>query len=616
MLQNFNFQIDENRLGIENHKTYKAGYRFPVEMLLWGENYYGVETTLNKQHPYKAVMEFTIKTLLKGPKQYKTIVNHVLEKFTWLEFNDSLEILLLDGVIQISFKNPKPQKLIDWFPKVIQMDPRALDDLIEERPDINLEFENLRHDVNELLIGRNDPNSEKILEWLEERQIKDLEGIVIADWFAFKKYKSIVLSAAYYTNLKDNGKKLPLRYISTKIWNNTGALKIYKDEIARSMNILPEDLEQVLLPDINSTLYAPLIFISPLEALKEQVNYLSRFPQEITITEYFDEMGINLQKVCELNRGFHNALLDTLLVGFNILKESFNKDSHTTELSQLINKLHLTITTLKKEMVKVKTIRSKYELIILTELGRGSFAIVYRVFDPETEKIFACKVLFPKAYFNRKYANEGEEYILRFKREVRLLTKELQHENIISVDKIQIEGSPFWFTMPLATMTLHDLIKNNVVISQEQRLELFKQILSGVMYLHKNQKYHRDLAPNNILIFESDRGWMVKIADFGLAKDPKSNSLVTGLSKRYYGQEHFTDPEQLNSFARANHLSDIYSLGALLYYILSRKSPSKIRYVSVACQNIVMKAMSKPEMRYQSIYEFERDLDEFMKQKV
>ena len=120
MLPEHVLTIDEHHIGMEVSKICKNESRFPIEMSVSGRKYSGVEVTLNKPHGKKVIMEFVLKLLLKGQKQFKPFVKQVLQRFTWLDLNDSLEILLLDGVIQITFKNQKPRKTVDWLPKIIQ----------------------------------------------------------------------------------------------------------------------------------------------------------------------------------------------------------------------------------------------------------------------------------------------------------------------------------------------------------------------------------------------------------------------------------------------------------------------------------------------------------------
>jgi|GEM_PF-1703429 Serine/threonine protein kinase len=611
------FKIDEHRIGIEVNKISKDEFRFPVEMLVRGQNYYGVDATLHKPHGKKTIMETLLKLLLIGPKRYTPLIKQLLQRFTWVELNDILEILLLDGVIQITFKNQKPHKTIDWIPKTLQLDPRAMECLTEKMPDYNLELTKLKDSVTNLVIDIKSPIKEYLLQWIEEAEIKDQSGTVIADCLSFRKYKSIVLAIAFYINLKENGRKIPLRYLSSQIWSQPRVINAYKNEIALLAGITLDELEAVLLPDINSTLQAPLILISPVEDLQKLVaKLLEPEVQQDTILFSIKEMNDSVQRMIEVIGDSQNNALNTFLLVYNALSKELVEGSSKESQLIILNTLKHSIIALKKQMLKTERVRQQFELIALEEIGSGSFARVYKVFDPELNKIVACKVLFPRSYFKQVYGNDGDEYLLRFKREVRLLTKELQHRNIVNVEKIQLEGSPFWFTMPLASFSLEKWIKDNHEASIDQRIEIFSQIISGVKYLHEKDKYHRDLAPNNILLYKTNHGLEVKIADFGLAKDPKSVSFFTGSSKKGYGQEAFTDPEQLKNLADSTHLSDIYSLGALLYYLLSSKLPKKRFFVPVMCQNIIMKSMDKRERRYQTVYEFENDLNEFVERQM
>lgn len=602
------FKIDENHTGLEVSRVYKE-LRFPVELLAKGRKYDGVEISIDKPHGKKKIMQYIIKLLLKGPKQYKSFVNHVLEKYIWQDLNDALEILLLDGVIQITFKNQKPRKAIDWFPKIIQLDSRALEDLKNDMPDDEQEFLKLKNLVKELLSHSNNPLKSYLLQWIQDEEIKDQSGEIVADSGSFKKYKSIILILAYYINLKDNTQKIPIRHLSNQTWNNPKILNSYKNEVIKLTGIKLEELNSVLLPDINGSVNTPLIIVPPIEELENLIAILTN----LIVSEFHrDEIMCILDKMdyCTKNTiniiGINNDTTENFLNSYKDLKEcmvSGNSVRVQFVLGDFVNSTKI----LKNSTLKIEAVRQQFELVVLKKLGNGSFATVYEVFDPESNQFVACKVLFPRIHFLR-HGNDGDEYISRFKREVKLLSEKLNHKNIIQINKIHLEGSPFWFTMPVANYTLDEWLKNNPDASEDQRVFLFKEILSGVEYLHENNKYHRDLAPKNILLFETNSGLDVKIADFGLAKDPESLSLVTVKSKRGYGHEEFTDPQQLNNLADSTNLSDIYSLGALLYYLLSGKSPKKRKYVHVRCQEVIMKAMDKRHQRYQSVYEFKEEL--------
>ena len=252
-----------------------------------------------------------------------------------------------------------------------------------------------------------------------------------------------------------------------------------------------------------------------------------------------------------------------------------------------------------------------YKLIALKKIGEGAFAEVYRVFDPVLQKEVACKVLFDKSYFMGKYGSEGIEYLQRFKREVRILKDEINHPSIIELYKIKLENDPVLFTMPLAENSLNEWLEANQDTSEEVRISIFKDILSGVAYLHDCKISHRDLAPHNILLFKNMDGVLsAKVSDFGLAKDHRSLSAITGLSVSGYGREAFTAPEQMKSLKNADQLSDIYSLGALLYYLITGESPERRFTKLINYQLIVGKAMEEDRSkRYQTVSELTDDLN-------
>lgn len=600
------FKIDENHFGIEVDKIYSKDYRFPIEMIVKGEKYGDIESTLNKPHGKKMIIDFIYKLLLKGPKTYKSLVKQAPRNFTWFDLNDTLEILLLDGIIEVVFKNQKPKKGTDWMPKKIQLDSRISKMLLERLPDYESEFIKLEKLVMDLIADVKGEFRGVILQWISDKEIRDQSGNLIAVFKYFKRYKSIILIATYYIKLKEERRKLPLRHLSNQIWNNPKILNNYKKESADVIGIDIDEFDAVLLPDINGDLYKSLILISPLEELQKLISRI----QLDRISFFIDDIDCCVQKVISI---LENPSNSEFLLNYDILKKEVRNINSLETLEVSLRDFNKSIKDLKKEDFKISCVRQQFELIVLEEIGSGSFARVYKVFDPELNEIVACKILFPRTYFKQVYGNDGEEYILRFKREVRLLTEELFHKNIINVIKVKLDESFFWFTMPLANFSLEEWIKNNKDATLKKRIIIFNEIILGVKYLHEKNKFHRDLSPNNILMFEKNNKIEVKIADFGLAKDPESISFFTGLSKKGYGQENFTDPEQLDNLADSNNMSDIYSLGALLYYLISSKLPKKRFYVPVFCQDVVLKAMDKRRQRYQNIYEFENDLNECIK---
>lgn len=618
MLQKHFFEIDESRLGIEVEKKYKA-YPFPVKKIITGQVFSGVQVSFDKPHGKKSIMELIVRILAKGPKQYKPFINNMMKKVTWPDLNDSLEILLIDGIIQIVFKNQNPRKGNEWIPSSIQLDPRASTFFIKEELDYDLQTFKLKENALQLLKHTDKSIKAKVLTFIENGVIVR-SGATIADHSSFEKFKIIIFMLSYYFMLENRKEALPLRYISNEISISYKLIQKYKVEVASLLEITLEELNLVLLEDISNTLHAPLISVTPVEEFQQTLVELSSVLKSqqndnkqlnsLTIIQALIE-GVPILEGYFKDTSEVRELFKHISAYLILLKEDLVKDNFNKVIKNIKDEISPILAKIKNQVLKQENIKKKFELIVLEEIGSGSFAQVYKVFDPELCGFFACKVLYPKSYFKQVHRNDGEEQILRFKREVRLLKRHLRHTNIISVEKIQNSSSPYWFTMPLADCSLKKWIDENRSAKEELRLDIFDQIATGVKYLHQEGKYHRDLSPNNILIFKEGKEFKVKIADFGLMKDPNSASFLTAQSKRGYGQEDFTDPEQLRDLSQANHLSDIYSLGALLYYLLSGKLPKKRKYVSVKCQDIVLKAMDKKTERYQSVAEMQSVLNLF-----
>ena len=602
------FKINEDHPALEVSREYREGARFPAEMLARGKKQGEIDVTIHKPHGKKQIMEALLTLLSKGPVQYRSLVRQMRQNFAWPDICDSLEILLFDGIVQITFRNLKPQKAIDWAPKTVRLDP-SLEETSEAIPaDPRSEHDALKCEAEALLAGSTSPMKECLLQCIERGEIRYPSGDMLAERESFRKFRAILLAAAQYLHLKEIGEALPLRYLSNQIGQSPRFLNIHKDEIILLLQISREELDSVLLPDIKKDWNASFVFITPIERLSELIVRLSNK------TEQLDEEKSSIEETDRLMVWISKLISDPISENtYNDLKERIRANLPSIAEEGAADCIRVILNELKKQLLKAERVIQAFELIFVEEIGAGSFARVYKAFDSDSRKFVACKVLFPMTYFKQAYGSDGEEYLLRFKREIRLLTKELRHKNIVEVQKVHMEGSPFWFTMPLANYSLEKWIKDNKSASKQQRVYIFSEVLSGVKYLHEREKYHRDLAPSNILLYETGEALEVKIADLGLAKDPKSQSLFTSSRKANYGHTGFADPEQLENLSKSSAESDIYSLGALLYYIWCGKTPKKKAYVGVECQDIVTRAMAKRGLRYKDVHEFEHDFILFVK---
>lgn len=239
-------------------------------------------------------------------------------------------------------------------------------------------------------------------------------------------------------------------------------------------------------------------------------------------------------------------------------------------------------------------------------IGEGYFCIVKKYQNIETKKYYAIKELKSEHYNN-------PDYIYRFEREIRL-TKSLKgHPNIIDIidSTHDVENKAINYITDLADTNLYKFIKiNNQKLKLIDRVVIFEKIIDAVSYAHSKGIVHRDIAPNNVLIFNPDEEIEVKVADFGLGKDVESLSRFTTSSVSEYGQILYVSPEQRDKLSDADMKSDVYSLGKLLYFVMTGKDPDVIRESNFS--SIISKAISEePENRYKDAQEFRDEFIEF-----
>lgn len=194
----------------------------------------------------------------------------------------------------------------------------------------------------------------------------------------------------------------------------------------------------------------------------------------------------------------------------------------------------------------------------------------------------------------------------RFSREVRIMEK-LDHPNIIRVLFSNLELDPPIFIMPLAESNLFQILPD-LRQNEERRINIFQQILAGLQYAHESGVIHRDLKPQNILVFKNDR---VQIADFGSGRFISRDSTTLTIQGDQMGTILYASPEQLADLSSADVRSDIYSLGKILYQMLTSRPifpiinltglEGKYVYVIQKCID------DNPENRYQTVKELSDD---------
>ena len=206
-----------------------------------------------------------------------------------------------------------------------------------------------------------------------------------------------------------------------------------------------------------------------------------------------------------------------------------------------------------------KLLAGRYELV--EKIGEGGMAVVYKGRDRLLNRYIAVKILRPEF-------TKDAQFIESFNRESQAAAG-LQHPNIVGVYDVGAEGSIHFIVMELVDgRPLSDIIAEKGPLNYKTAIEIAKQVASALSLAHKHNIVHRDVKPHNIMITTDG---MAKLTDFGIARAVSSSTMVAETSK-VIGSVHYFSPEQARG-SYVDERSDIYSLGIVLYEMLTGKVP-------------------------------------------
>lgn len=222
----------------------------------------------------------------------------------------------------------------------------------------------------------------------------------------------------------------------------------------------------------------------------------------------------------------------------------------------------------------------RYEVVRV--VGKGAMGVVYEAWDPRIGRKIAVKTIFLDPNLTQE---EREEYKKRFLREAQAAGA-LSHPNIVTIyDVGEAKGEPFIAQEYAEGETMKDLLKQKKKLSPEETTSIFSQICSAVSYAHKKGIVHRDLKPANIMVSKDGKA---KILDFGIARITTTTATITQTGT-VMGTPAYMSPEQVRG-ERVDHRSDIFSLGVVLYELLTGKRP----FEGKAPTTVIFKIVNEP----------------------
>lgn len=267
-------------------------------------------------------------------------------------------------------------------------------------------------------------------------------------------------------------------------------------------------------------------------------------------------------------------------------------------------------------IVKGYKINNRYEVI--KSIGEGGMANVYLAYDTILDRDVAVKVL------RGDLAND-EKFVRRFQREA-LSASSLSHPNIVEMYDVGEDDNQYYIVMEYAPgRTLKQLLKKRGKLTITEVIDIMLQLTDGMAHAHDSFIIHRDIKPQNIIILENG---MIKITDFGIAMALNTTQLTQ--TNSVMGSVHYLPPEQANGKG-CTIKSDIYSMGILMYELLTGSVPYKgenaveialkhlrdtlpsirneLPTIPQSIENIILKSTAKnPKNRYKDAREMYEDI--------
>ena len=206
-------------------------------------------------------------------------------------------------------------------------------------------------------------------------------------------------------------------------------------------------------------------------------------------------------------------------------------------------------------------------------IGSGSYSNVCRVVMHTTGQQYACKIVSRKLLIDHDIFD-------KFEREVRLM-ESLHHPNVVQLYDVVYQPDFIFLILEYCPNgELYDMISKHGKCDEEKARRIFRQIANGLQYIHSKGITHRDLKPENILL---DSNFSPKIADFGFCQTCNSSKLL----RSPCGSLYYACPEIIQNIPYNGYKADIWSLGVLLYILLTGSLPWRSLNQEEICRQII-----------------------------
>ena len=200
---------------------------------------------------------------------------------------------------------------------------------------------------------------------------------------------------------------------------------------------------------------------------------------------------------------------------------------------------------------------------VLSKIGAGAMATVFKGKQLSLDRVVAIKVLPPRL-------SKNPEYVELFYKEGQAAAK-LNHPNIVqAIDVGESHGYHYFVMEYVEGHTVYDEISRGKVFSESEALRMITQVARALEHAHDRGLIHRDVKPKNIMITPER---VAKLADMGLARLTADKEAAEAEAGRAFGTPYYISPEQIRGAKDIDFRTDIYSLGATLYHMLTGRVP-------------------------------------------